>query len=377
MLLDLLKNIKQAALSHALSTAIVVQGVAVQQATIDDFSVMESEILESSLEQRQQNRETQQLSDDGGSDRYWQEISEMATASDEAQIANAKSSEVLAELYEPIESGEGPSNSNQATGSSSASGVSSLIAINSNVPLVAPSVEVASGERSQSPSRSPAVAAVGSGNNLQKPSESSDSGKSVTTSSSSEGKSDVSFAGNDISSSSQSSGEASDQPSSEVANSGDASEVGADEDNGEENQEEEQEEPQSFEYLGNVFLVVDGQVSEIAITENLNLELDPLVDYSFIVSAEEDFGSVVFSLENINSLAVHNQIENMIPFALSGDTGNNNSITPYGFESASYQLDLTAFDGNGVGGEVLERRTIRFSVTFTENSNQNEGDSDD
>lgn len=373
MLLDLLKNFKQAALSHALSTSIVVQGVAVQQTNIEDFSAMEAEILESSLEQREQE-ESLSVSDSGSDERYWQEISEMAFASESNQEIDPQAVEPLAALYDNDNSDAAEYAPTPTPSQKGASPVasSSLVAI-SNVGPSAPAVSVSSGERSNSPSRAPAQVGVGSANNLQ----TADTNKAVegSTRDSSESSSTPTTSSEpskpkEAKRGEVASAEVQDNIQDEVSQADSDGEV-------QEETPEEEEEPTSFEYLSSVFLVVNGEVSDVEVTDNLILELESGVDYSIVVVAEEDFGSVAFQLENIESLAVHNQIENQIPFALHGDRGADSSINPHEFEGGSYQLDLTAYDGNGVGGDILERRTIRFSVTLTDDQPDEASDSED
>ena len=76
MLLEFVRNIKQFALTHAVSAAVVVQGVAVQQATIQDFSERDSEIMAVMEAEKNQNR-ISNFDDEA----YWQDISESSEAS--------------------------------------------------------------------------------------------------------------------------------------------------------------------------------------------------------------------------------------------------------------------------------------------------------
>lgn len=353
MLVELLKNIKQAALTHAVSATMVVQGLAMQQATINDFSQQEKAIVES-LTESQSAPQPKHFDND----KYWQDFESLVEASE----IDSVSQELVAEVGELYEEQSLPLNKGEASSPPSSS--VPLVAANFGVTAVAPVRAPSNSDSSSKKSNSKAPAASGGQNNI-----SADAVQravaSVNSSESSE--SEVTT---EPSSTSESVGSGGESSSSEAnvssSASGSASEdEGSQEQEQEEQQEEEQEE-ETFEYLGNVYLIKDGTEQVQLVSDEDELVLDPEAEYSLLVESSEDFGSVNFNLENRDNNDIHQAQENQLPFALNGDSGPNKDLKAFDFEQANYQLDLRAYDSNGQGGEVLETRTIRFSVSFSQ-----------
>ena len=356
MIVELLKNIKQAALSHALSATMVVQGVALQQVSVNDFSQQESSLNELIAQQAESVEVNNSQNFDN--ENYWQEIEQIAEAST-ARESVSTVVPIVEELYEEFVPEKTAASDN---GNSEAS--SPLVSSNFGVTVAVaqPSSRPPSVGESNKPSLAPKVSASGGQNNIsaqavadainatslnREPSSSSET--SPTNSPSEEASSPREIT--DISESSQS-----------------VSDTGPDQ-NGEDQEEEGQEgeeEQESFEYLGSAYLVKNGQEQVQIINDQDELVLESDAEYSILIAAETDFGSVYFNLENRDNDEVHTAQENQLPFSLNGDSGPGNDLSAYSFESASYQLDLRAYDNNGQGGEVLETRTIRFTVVFSE-----------
>jgi hypothetical protein len=387
MILDLLRNLKQAALSHALSAAVVVQGVAVQQVTYDDFVATETHMISASEEQAQNF--DQDLSE--GEDRYWEDLNQLVSDNLDAQNLVGENSlqEKVAELYEPIPDeallpADGPSSKPLVV--QSTLNIPTLAPVSSS-----PSVEVASGERAPASTSKSIPVAAGSANNIVSPQDSNNdlnsSAKTIEESSKAdqEDKKDEEIKDNkavfresgEVADDSQSSQREAEESSDSPQDESDQNDQGDDQDHLDQEGQEEEEEQESFNHLGTIALIIDGQVAATLLEDNAVLELDSNKEYSLAVVTEEDFGSVRFDLENIDTENLFSSQENHLPFLLNGDFGSINTPRPYSFEQASYQLDLTAYDSNGAGGDVLERRTLRFSISFTQGPSADDDDDDD
>gem|GEM_PF-4018321 len=139
-----------------------------------------------------------------------------------------------------------------------------------------------------------------------------------------------------------------------------------DEDQGQQGQEDE-DDIETFLRLGGVVLYEDGQLKQL-INDQETLLLDTTKSYSIVVEADEDFGSVEFILGNLDTgEELHQAQENQLPFALNGDARNGELLTAYDFEEGQMQLDLKAFDQNGRGGDIIDVRTLRFTIEFQTN----------
>lgn len=358
MVLELLKNLKQAAITHSLSAVMVVQGVAVQQATISDFSLLESDILEISSEA--ERSPASQAND--SNEKYWQDLEVLASAN-EAEIASVSQ---VASLFENEDYSDNSGELAQENNTSSPqvnSSSSSLVAVASRAPAVA--VVPSSGERVKAPKVSPSVAPIGSANNLAGRDKAKESRAVAALSD------NVSSGPTALTRSEPASSSVNPIVSSSDSSSGESS---GSADQGEGESDNQDDTPAVYEYLGSLALVVDGEVSSLIVEDQMVLELEEGREYSLQLVIAEDFGSLAFNIENTDISSSQQSVENHLPFCINGESGPNNTPRAYDFEAANYQLDLTAYDSNGQGGEVLERRTVRFSVVFIPAQNN---DSDD
>lgn len=331
MILQLLKNLKQVGLSHALSATMVVQGVAVQQVSVQQIE--NQYLLELAVEDNSQSQAEVVYEE---SDQYWEDIQKVADSPVELSEAITD----LSALYENSERSprEEINNPQESTATAPVASTASLVAIaSSNNPRqVSPKNNNASKAK-------PTTSSNGGQNNI-----SSESVKRAIEEKVKRAVAQISSpAGFDF-------------VVKAVVGGTDAS---ANVLNEVDDIDEEEESPQSFEYVGDVRLFKDG-LDEGIINEDDILTLDSNSEYTLVIDNATDFGSVNFNLENRDNQNIHRQQENELPFSLNGNTGRFKTPRAFSFEEASYQLDLTAYDQNGQGGEILETRTLRFSVTF-------------
>ncbi len=325
MILQLLKNLKQVGLSHALSATMVVQGVAVQQVSVQQIE--NQYLLELAVEDNSQSPAEAGYEEN---DQYWEDIQKMADSPVELNEVVAD----LSALYEnPEKSPNEEINSpKESTATAPVASTASLVAIaSSNNPgQVSP-------KNNNAPKVKPTIGSNGGQNNI-----SSENVKRAIEEKVKRAVAEVSSpVGFDFVVKSE---------VGAVANTNVLNEV-------------EEELSQVFEYVGDVRLFKDG-LDQGIVNEDDILTLDSTSEYTLIVDSATDFGSVYFNLENRDNQSIHRQQENILPFFLNGDTESSGTPIAFSFEEASYQLDLTAYDQNGQGGEILETRTLRFSVTL-------------
>lgn len=137
------------------------------------------------------------------------------------------------------------------------------------------------------------------------------------------------------------------------------------EDQTEEETEDENEPEREFTHLTTVGLYDREGVLVSEIANDGVIQINPAKNYTIIVNSEEEPGSVTFRLEDLDSLRVINEnYQNQVPFALYGDRGDMSSLVTSSFGAALYQLDLSAHQGNGGNGLLLEERRVTFTLSY-------------
>ena len=113
-------------------------------------------------------------------------------------------------------------------------------------------------------------------------------------------------------------------------------------------------------YLGQVYLVEDG-VKKVLINDGDSLVLSDDKEYTIVVDIpdeiENEVESVTFELNDFS------KTENLVPYALNGDSGTVERVAPFAFVQTSYSLNVNAMSENSGEGETLEQRSISFNVS--------------
>lgn len=333
MLLSLIKNLKQVGVSQIVSATLVVQGVAVQQSAVNDFSQQEAIVQELN----QQAISQSQLSDEtiGQQDQYWENIESVIEIAESQNFEEAPKISAVADVLEEMISDSSLGATSSPASGNLISGVS-VTSPNPTSPTAskAPSV----GPSSPAPSVAARGPAAASGvNGIAKPAEEAVPEKPEETISSS-------------------------VPNNEVVVSEDNSVV-------EESSEEEVAEPTTPEpenefdaYLEEVNLYRENVfVQEISDGDSISVEDSD--SFEIQIEESEDIGSLRFTLTDSDSnQVVHGQNENLPPFQLGG--GNGISIP-----AGSYSLLIELYDNDSFSGEAKAEKSLSFEIVNPVQSN--------
>lgn len=336
MLLSLLKNLKQVGVSQIVSATLVVQGVAVQQSAVVDFSQQEALVSELNLQSKSQQREAKV--EGNLQEKYWEDMTVLLeenlptpAVSNEAVVEIANAFEAVAKDEVPTAPSPGPVGSPR-----------SLVAISGSSSATSPLGGNSPQSNNSSPTRGPSSGNdVGAGNSVNslngalaevEAKQDQDSNSPVATSSTQTNTESIQTP-------------SANNPSEEIAEPTPTPEPS--------NEFEE--------YLSNVSLFRDGVLvgsliegAQVSVFESDNFEIQ--------IGENEDFGSMRFTLTNSDSgQVVVSTIENLPLFQIFG--GNGGSLA-----TGNYQLSLEAYSQDGANGTIEAERTISFQLEVTPES---------
>jgi hypothetical protein len=333
VLLSFIKNLKQIGVSQVVSATLVVQGVAVQQSAVNDFSQQEAIVQELNHQANNQN----QLSNEstGQQEQYWESIESVIELADSKKSEVSSEVSAVADAFEEIIA-DSAMESSKASASSSGnliSGVSVAPSASSSPTASKPSQSPSVSPSSSGPSGAARGPAAASGvNGVPKPSEEpvSEKAEEVINSPVSSTEVPVVAPENNSVAEEPSESEVKPEPTPEPVNEFDA-------------------------YLGEVNLyrenVLVQEISngdEISVQDSNNFEIQ--------IEENSDIGSLHFILTDQNTnQVVHNQSENLPPFQLGG--GNGIPIP-----AGSYSLLIQLYDNDSFSGEAKAERVISFNI---------------